>query len=80
MTLDPRLAQVPLLVLAAMRARQRRQIDDWRHTEGLAALLQTANALRPRDPWALPALEECRGLARLLAEARQWPEGRHGAA
>ena len=69
---DPRLADVSLLVLAAMRARHRRQVPDWREGEGISALLGAAQALPQRAPWDLPALEPRDGLARLLAEARQW--------
>ena len=85
MTSDPRLMNVSLLTLAAMRAHKRRQVapaQSWAHTEGLHALLQTARqqALPPRDLWTLPDLDPCDGLSRLLAEARQWQEEReHGA-
>jgi hypothetical protein len=84
MTTDPRLQNVSLLTLAAMRVQHRlaSQPPDWQHTEGLCALLEAARqqAVPPRDPWARPPVEACTGLARLLAEARQWQgEGRHGA-
>ena len=84
MTCDPRLTDVSLLTLAAMRARHRRGSSsmDWRHTEGLCALLEAARqqALPQQGPWELPNLEEHSGLARLLEEARQRQEGgRHGA-
>jgi hypothetical protein len=74
MTSDPRLQSVPLLALAAYRVQQRRQrqVPDWRYTEGISALLEAAKALPQRGPWELPDLEECSGMARLLAEARQW--------
>jgi hypothetical protein len=72
MPVDPRLRDVQLLTLAAFRLQQRRQHQgrDWRHTIGIAALLDAARSLPPRGPWELPAVEECTGLARLLAEAR----------
>jgi hypothetical protein len=59
-----------VLVLAAKRRQAKRQVPDWRTTEGLAALLQAARSLPTRAPFALPSLEECDGLEKLLAEAR----------
>ena len=82
MTTDPRLQDVSLLTLAAMRAAQRRRTQDWQHTEGLHALLESARqqALPRRSPWDLPDLDPCDGLARLLEEARQRQgEGQDGA-
>ena len=82
MTTDPRLHNISLLTLAAMRVqhRQAHQVPDWRHTEGLHALLEAAKALPPRDPLALPDLDPRDGLSRLLIEARQrHGEGQHGA-
>jgi hypothetical protein len=63
---------VQLLTLAAYRLQQRQQhhLPDWRHAEGLCALLEAAKRLPQRGPWELPAVEECSGMARLLAEAR----------
>jgi hypothetical protein len=75
---DPRLADMTLLVLAARRCQARHQVPDWRTTEGLAALLQAARSLPTRAPFALPSLEECYGLEKLLAEARLKGAG-HGA-
>ena len=80
MSVDPRLENVQLLTLAAYRLRQRRltpQPADWRNTQGLAALLDAARHLPRREPFDLPDLEECTGMARLLTEARQW-EAHHG--
>ena len=78
MSTDPRLADPLLLVLAATRRRARRQAPDWRHTEGLASLLDAARPLPQQGPWSLPAVEEGGGaLAKLLAEARQWQKD-HG--
>jgi hypothetical protein len=77
---DPRLADMTLLVLAAKRRLATRQTSAWEHTEGLWSLLQAAKALPRRDPWSLPSVEGCDGMARLLAEARQWQkEHAHGA-
>jgi hypothetical protein len=70
MPLDPRLADVTLLVLAAKRRRATRPPVDWRHTEGLFALLQAARALPPPGPWALPDLDDETGMGKLLREAR----------
>ena len=67
---DPRLADLALLTLAAMRARQRPQVPDWRNTVGLCALLDAAKALPKRDPWDLPDLDTTSGLGKMLAEAR----------
>jgi hypothetical protein len=79
-SVDPRLADLTVLVLAAKRRLAARHVPDWQQTEGLSALLAAARALPQRDPWALPDLEESSGLARLVKEARQWhEEGRHGA-
>ena len=73
MTIDPRLTNVPLLMLAAFRVQQRRQrqVPDWRCTEGISSLLAAARSLPPGGPWDLPDLESTEGLGRLLAEARQ---------
>jgi hypothetical protein len=81
MPIDPRLRDVQLLTLAAYRLQQRRQqqVPDWRQAEGLAALLDAARHLPRREPFDLPAVEECTGMARLLAEARQWEANHHGA-
>jgi hypothetical protein len=80
MSVDPRLADMTLLVLAARRRLALRQVPDWRTSVGLSSLLAAAKALPQRSPWALPALEECSGMTRLLAEARQWQEEHpHGA-
>jgi hypothetical protein len=70
MSLDPRLADPVLLVLAAKRRLATRQAPHWSTTEGLAALLQAARSLPTREPFALPSVEECSGLEKLLAEAR----------
>jgi hypothetical protein len=74
MPTDPRLTNTSLLALAAYRLQQRRQhqIPDWRYTEGISALLEAARHLPTREPCALPAVEECTGMARLLKEAREW--------
>jgi hypothetical protein len=79
--IDPRLASVPLLTLAAFRVQQRRQSQppDWRYSVGISSLLAAAKALPQRDPWDLPDLEAHDGMARLLKEAREWQEDRHGA-
>ena len=77
MTIDPRLAHTPLLVLAAMWASQRRQASDWRQTEGLAALL--AAARRPeRSPWQLPISKAVAAWHVCSRKLRQWQEERHG--
>ena len=77
---DPRLADLALLSLAAMRARRRQQVPDWPSTHGLAALLEAARALPEREPWSLPSVKDGSGLARLLEEARQrQQEGAGGA-
>jgi hypothetical protein len=80
MATDPRLGNTSLLALAAFRIQQRRQqaVPDWRYTEGLAALLAAARSLPTRAPFALPSVEECDGMERLLAEARLKGAG-HGA-
>ena len=46
----------------------------WQHTLGLSALLEAAKGLPPRDPFALPDLDEepRTGLGALLVEARRW--------
>jgi hypothetical protein len=59
-----------VLALAAKRCQAKQQAPDWRCTEGLAALLQAARSLPTRAPFALPSVEECSGLEKLLAEAR----------
>jgi hypothetical protein len=80
MAVDPRLADPILLVLAAKRRQATRHVPDWRTTEGLSSLLAAARSLPTREPFALPSVEDCTGLARLLAEARQWEkEHPHGA-
>ena len=80
MSVDARLADMTVLVLAAKRCQAARQAPDWRQTEGLSALLAAARSLPQRDPWSLPSVEDGGGLAQLLAEARQWDqEQRHGA-
>ena len=80
MMADPRLQSVSLLTLAAMRARRRRQMPDWRQSTGLASLLLAARSLPRRDPWSLPSVEDGSGLAGMLAEARQRQKERdHGA-
>jgi hypothetical protein len=77
---DPRLADPILLALAAKRCQARQQVPDWRASEGLSSLLAAARALPRREPFDLPAVEACTGLARLLAEARLWEkEHPHGA-
>jgi hypothetical protein len=80
MALDARLQNTALLTLAAYRLQQRRQrqVPDWRYTEGISALLEAARSLPKREPFALPSVEECTGLERLLAEARL-KGGAHGA-
>jgi hypothetical protein len=78
MSSDSRLADPVLLALAARRCQARRQAPDWQTSVGLASLLAAAKALPRRDPWALPDLGECDGLAGLLAEARL-RRGAHGA-
>ena len=45
MSVDPRLADMTLLVLAAKRRQAKRQAPDWRASEGLHALLQAAKLL-----------------------------------
>jgi hypothetical protein len=51
----------------------------WEHTCGLWSLLQAARALPPRDPWAMPDLEESGSMGELLRQARQQQEEqRHG--
>ena len=79
MSTDPRLQHVALLTLAAYRLQQRRQheVPDWRTSEGLASLLEAARHRPEPRGVELPPLEECTGLARLLAEARRW-EAHHG--
>jgi hypothetical protein len=67
---DPRLADMTLLVLAAKRRLATRQAPHWSTTEGISQLLEAARHLPTREPCALPDLEDCTGLARLLAEAR----------
>jgi hypothetical protein len=67
---DPRLADVTLLALAAKRRLATRQVDAWQHTEGLAALLEAAKRLPPRDPVADEDLPTT-GIGGLLREARQ---------
>ena len=79
MPTDPRLADMTLLVLAARRCQARTQGPDWRQAEGLAALLAAARSLPQRGPWELPDLEAAGSMGRLLAEARQWEDDRHGA-
>jgi hypothetical protein len=79
MSLDPRLADMTVLVLAAKRRLATRQAPDWRTSVGMSSLLEAARSLPRREPFALPSVEDCDGLARLLAEARQWEEDRHGA-
>jgi hypothetical protein len=81
MPVDPRLRDVQLLVLAAYRLQQRRQhqAPRWQDTEGLCALLEASRRLPHREPFALPDLDECTGMAKLLKEARQWEkEHPHG--
>jgi hypothetical protein len=77
-SVDARLADLTVLVLAAKRCQARQQVPDWRASEGLASLLDVARRLPQREPFALPDLEECTGMERLLAEARQ-KGGPHGA-
>jgi hypothetical protein len=81
MSVDSRLADPILLVLAAKRRlAQRQAAPAWLESEGLAALLEAARSLPTREPFALPSVEESGGLAKLLAEARQWQkEDGHGA-
>jgi hypothetical protein len=80
MSTDPRLTNVALLTLAAYRIQQRRQhqVPDWRHTEGLASLLDAARHLPQRAPWSLPDLG-CTPMGRLVAEARRVTEARRAA-
>lgn len=67
-SIDPRLADMTVLVLAAKRCQAARQAPDWRQTEGLASLLAIA---RRQGRQALPEdLEDDSGLAGLLREAR----------
>jgi hypothetical protein len=77
--LDPRLANPTLLALAAQRVLARQEQPPppphWSQTEGLSALLAAAKHLPKPEPFSLPAVDECTGLARLLAEARQWQKG-----
>jgi hypothetical protein len=83
MPADPRLRDIQLLTLAAYRLQQRRltpQPPHWEATEGLAALLAVARRLPQRAPFDLPAVEECTGMAKLLAAARaSEKEHQHGA-
>jgi hypothetical protein len=80
MNTDVRLTNPLLLALAAKRCQARQQTPDWRQSEGISALLAAARSLPKREPFSLPAVEECTGLARLLAEARTWQQGgEHGA-
>jgi hypothetical protein len=71
-TFDPRLADPILLALAAKRCQARQQTPDWRHTEGLAALLEAARHLPQREPFALEGVyEDAPGFGGLLWQARQ---------
>jgi hypothetical protein len=79
MSVDPRLADPIILALAAKRRQAKRQVSDWRTSEGLYSLLQAAKALpRREDPWGLSDLDTTSGLGKLLAEARL-QGGEHGA-
>jgi hypothetical protein len=83
MSVDPRLQNVQLLALAAFRIQQRQQraVPDWQHTVGLAALLEAAKQLPPREPGDLEGVyEDAPGFGGLLWQARQWQqEDAHGA-
>ena len=77
---DPRLTDLSLLSLAAMRVRRRRQVPDWPRSVGLASLLDAARVLPKRSPWEMPDLDTSTALGQLLAEARQRQKERdHGA-
>jgi hypothetical protein len=78
MSVDPRLADMTLLALAAKRRHAKRQVPDWRSSVGISQLLEAARSLPKREPFALPSVEECSGMEKLLAEARLKGEG-HGA-
>jgi hypothetical protein len=79
MKVDPRLADVTLLALAAKRRLAMRPAA-WEQTEGLCTLLEAARHLPKRGPWAMPDLESDTGMGKLLREARQGQEEhRHGA-
>ena len=79
MSVDYRLADMTLLVLAAKRRLATRQAPDWRQSEGISALLAAAKALPRGRTWAVPDLDGS-GMAQLLAEARAWQqEHDHGA-
>ena len=71
-SVDPRLADMTVLVLAAKRCQAARHAPDWQSTVGLSALLEAARALPQRAPWDLPSALDGGGLAGLLEEARQW--------
>ena len=86
---DPRLADVVFLAVAARRAKAKRQASgglppDWEQGVGLASLLEAGRALpqRGQGPTGthLPDLEPQGGLARMLAEARQWQQEVDGGA
>jgi hypothetical protein len=88
MNADPRLRDVSLLTLAAMRAQHRRhasggQAQDWLHTEGLHPLLQAATVAETHDATDREPPGRRAGassMARLLAEARRYrQEGDYGA-
>ena len=69
-TIDPRLADATILVLAAKRCQARQQAPDWRQAEGISALLEVARRLPRREPGE--DLDGGGSMARLLEQARQW--------
>ena len=76
MRLDPRLADLALLRLAAYRLRHGPpRLPPWQETEGLCALLEAAKRLPPCDPEALAA--GTGPFAQLLREARLWTQRAH---
>jgi hypothetical protein len=77
-SVDARLADLTVLVLAAKRCQAKQQVPGWRQSEGLAALLQAAKALPPRGPWELLDLEAAGSMGKLLAEARRWEDDHYG--
>jgi hypothetical protein len=80
MSVDPRLADMTILVLAAKRCQAARQAPDWRTSEGLSSLLAAARSLPRRDPWDLSGVDTTTGMGKLLAEARTWQKGVEGGA
>jgi hypothetical protein len=72
MRLDPRLANLALLRLAAFRLQHGPPPPpDWEQLEGLSAILDYAKRLPPRDPWDTDGVAET-GMGKLLREAKAW--------